>query len=136
VDIGVLEEDFSSEWVSPSFEIPKKNGAIRVFTDFRKLNLLFKHDMPPISYSKDWEHDPFNGRVYLCFIIGLNMGYYHIKLDGDAQELCTIVFPCHTEKYEYKRLPMGNKIVWFLMFFKRSCLSLSKIWNMFRLTLF
>jgi hypothetical protein len=38
VDIGVLEEDYSSEWASlfPSFEIPKKNGTIRVVTDFRK----------------------------------------------------------------------------------------------------
>jgi hypothetical protein len=25
VDIGVLEKDYSSEWASPSFEIPKKN---------------------------------------------------------------------------------------------------------------
>jgi hypothetical protein len=25
VDIGVLEEDYSSEWASPSFAIPKKN---------------------------------------------------------------------------------------------------------------
>jgi hypothetical protein len=33
-------------------------------------------------------------------------------------------------KYKYKRLPMGIKIAWFLMFFKMSCLSLSKIWNM------
>jgi hypothetical protein len=57
VDIGVLEEDYSSEWssISPSFAIPKKNGTIRVVTDFRKLNLLLKHDMSPISYSKDWE---------------------------------------------------------------------------------
>jgi hypothetical protein len=38
VDIGVLEEDYSSEWDSlfPSFAIPKKNGIIRVVTDFRK----------------------------------------------------------------------------------------------------
>jgi hypothetical protein len=40
VDIGVLEEDYSSGWTSPSFAIPKKNGTIRVVTDFRKLNLL------------------------------------------------------------------------------------------------
>jgi hypothetical protein len=40
VDIGVLEEDYSSEWSSrsPSFAIPKKNGIIRVVTDFRKYN--------------------------------------------------------------------------------------------------
>jgi hypothetical protein len=40
VDIGVLEEDYSSEWSSlfPSFAIPKNNGetTIRVVTDFRK----------------------------------------------------------------------------------------------------
>jgi hypothetical protein len=59
VDIGVLEEDYSSEWASssPSFAIPKKNGSItiRVITDFRKFNLLLKHGMSPISYSKDWQ---------------------------------------------------------------------------------
>jgi hypothetical protein len=78
VDIGVLEEDYSSEWASPSFAITKKNGTIRVVTDFRKLNLLLKHRMSPISYSKDSEsrHDPFNGRVYLCFSIGLKYGIF------------------------------------------------------------
>jgi hypothetical protein len=70
VDIGVLEEDYSSEWSSPSFAIGKKNGTIRVFTDFRKLKLLLKDSKSPISYSKDWRHDPFNGRVYLYFSIG------------------------------------------------------------------
>jgi hypothetical protein len=53
VDIGFLEEDYSSEWASlfPSFAIPKKNRTIRVVTDFRKLNLLLKRRMPPISFS-------------------------------------------------------------------------------------
>jgi hypothetical protein len=57
VDIGVLEEVYSSEWASlfPSFAIPKKNGTIRVVTDFRKLNLLLKSKISPISYSKYWE---------------------------------------------------------------------------------
>jgi hypothetical protein len=48
VDIGVLGEDYSSEWSSPSFAIPKKNGTIRVVTDFRKLNLLLKRHPFPI----------------------------------------------------------------------------------------
>jgi hypothetical protein len=62
--------------------------------------------------------------------LDLNMGYYHIKLDADAnnQKLCTIVFPWG--KYKYKRLPMGIKIAPDV--FKTSCLSLSKIWNMLR----
>jgi hypothetical protein len=45
--------------------------------------------------------------------LNLKMGYYHIKLDVDAQKLCTIVFPWHMGKYKYKRLPMGIKIAWF-----------------------
>jgi hypothetical protein len=48
VDIGVIEEDYSSEWASPSFAITKKNGTIRVVTDFRKLNLLLKRHPFPI----------------------------------------------------------------------------------------
>jgi hypothetical protein len=55
VDIGVLEEDYSSEWasISPSFAIPKRNITIGVFDDFRKLNLLLKICISPISNSKD-----------------------------------------------------------------------------------
>jgi hypothetical protein len=51
MDIGVLEEDFSSEWSSlfPKFAIPKKNGIIRVVTDLRKLNLWLKCQSFPIS---------------------------------------------------------------------------------------
>jgi hypothetical protein len=80
VDIGVLEEDYSSEWASsfPSFAIPKKNerSTIRDVTDFRKLNLLLNCIKSPIYFYKDWKrrHDPFNGRVNLCFRIGLKYG--------------------------------------------------------------
>jgi hypothetical protein len=58
VDIGVLEEYYSSEWdfLSSSFATPKKNGTgtIRVVTDFMKLNLLLKYKMSHVFYSKDW----------------------------------------------------------------------------------
>jgi hypothetical protein len=42
VDIGVLEEDYSSEWASvfPLFAIPKKNRTVRVVTDLRKVKLF------------------------------------------------------------------------------------------------
>jgi hypothetical protein len=97
VDIGFLEEVYSSEWASsvPSFANPKKNGTIRVVTDFRKLNLLLKYIMSPISFSKDWDslQDLSHGRVYLASALDLNMGYYPIKVDADGQKLCTIVFP-------------------------------------------
>jgi hypothetical protein len=54
---GVLEEDNSSQWASPSFVIPKKNGTIRVVTDFRKniTQLIVETSKSHISYSQDWE---------------------------------------------------------------------------------
>jgi hypothetical protein len=66
--------------------------------------------------------------------LNLNMGYYHIKLDhdADAPKLYTILFPWHMVKYKYNCLPMGIKIAWFLMFFKTSCQSFSKISNTLR----
>jgi hypothetical protein len=37
--------------------------------------------------------------------LDLNIGYYTIKIDSDAQKLCTIVSPFG--KYQYLRLSMG-----------------------------
>jgi hypothetical protein len=78
VDIGNLEEDYSSEWAStfPIFLIPEENASskVRVFSDFGMLNLFLENFLSPISYSEDWAHDRFNGRIFLCFRIGLKYG--------------------------------------------------------------
>ncbi len=37
--------------------------------------------------------------------LDLNMGYYTIRLDPTAAEMCTIIFPW--DKYSYQRLPVG-----------------------------
>ena len=37
--------------------------------------------------------------------LDLNMGYYMIHLDANAQKICTIVTPWG--KYQYLQLPMG-----------------------------
>eukprot|EP00957_Ditylum_brightwellii_P154856 11786146-Ditylum_brightwellii.AAC.1 len=37
--------------------------------------------------------------------LDLNMGYYTIRLDPNAQKICTIILPWG--KYQYLRLPMG-----------------------------
>jgi hypothetical protein len=42
--------------------------------------------------------------------LDLNMGYYHIKIDADAQKLCTIVFQWNMRKYKYESLPMVIQI--------------------------
>jgi hypothetical protein len=82
-DIVVLEEDYSSEWASPSFANPKKNGTIRVVTDFRKLNLFLKHPSYPFPIPKIGNIDMMCSVEGFTFAsaLDLNMGYYYIKLD-------------------------------------------------------
>jgi hypothetical protein len=41
--------------------------------------------------------------------LDLNMRYWSIKLDADAQGLCTLIFSW--EKHKYKRLSMGIKVM-------------------------
>jgi hypothetical protein len=89
VDIGVLE-DYSSECSSQSFAIPKKNGTIRVVTDFRKFNLLLKRHPFPIPKITDMIRS-MEGFSFAS-ALELNMVYYHINLDADAQKLGTTLF--------------------------------------------
>jgi hypothetical protein len=51
-----------------------EKGIIRVFTDFRILGVLLNPSMSSHSYSKDWEHNPFNGKVSFASSLDLKLG--------------------------------------------------------------
>jgi hypothetical protein len=91
VDIGVLEENCTSEWAPPRFATAKKNGTIRVVSDFRKLNSLLQRH--PFQIPKIGDMIRSMEGFTFATALDLNMGYYHIKLDTNAQKLCTIIFP-------------------------------------------
>jgi hypothetical protein len=78
VDIGVHEEDYTSEWASPTFAITKKNGTIRVVSHFRKLNALLQRQPFPIPKLGDMIRS-MEGFTFTT-ALDLNMGYCHIKL--------------------------------------------------------
>jgi Reverse transcriptase (RNA-dependent DNA polymerase) len=101
--IGVLKECNDSEWWAPTFIIPKKDGQIHFISNFRKLNQYLKRKPFPIPKIQDMLLK-LKGFTYAS-ALDLNMGYYTIRLDPEAQRLCTIVLPWG--KYKYKRLPMG-----------------------------
>jgi len=101
--IGVLKRQPESEWASPTFIVPKANGTVRVTSDFREVNKLIVRSPYPIPRIIDTLQE-MEGFTYAS-AIDLNMGYYHIRLDPDAQKICTIIFPWG--KYSYMRLPMG-----------------------------
>jgi dihydroorotate dehydrogenase len=78
----------------------------KAVSDFRKLNSLLESRPFPMPKIGDMTRS-MEGFTFAS-ALDLNMGYYHIKLDADAQKLCTIIFPWG--KYKYKRLPMGIKM--------------------------
>ncbi len=102
-NIRVLEWQPSSQWVLPTFIIPKKDSTVHTMLDFRELNrriVRTPYPIPKISMILQ-ELEGFSYDTAL----DLNMGYYTIRLDPTAFKMCTIIFPWG--KYSYKRLPMG-----------------------------
>ncbi len=62
INEGVLQRIPRSEWVFPTFLIPKKDGRVRWISDFRRLNKLLKRPryfLPSIPFhnaKKSWIH--------------------------------------------------------------------------------
>ncbi len=93
----------SSKWALPSLIIPKKDHNVRTISDFRELNKQIvrkRYPVPKISATLQ----ELEGFTY-AITLDLSMGYYTIRLDPTAAEMCTIIFPWG--KYSYQRLPMG-----------------------------
>jgi len=103
VEIGVLKRQPTSEWASPTFIIPKKNKQVRFISDFREVNKRIVRTPFPIPKISTVLQE-MEGFTYAT-ALDLNMGYYTIRLDPDAQKICTIILPWG--KYSYLRLPMG-----------------------------
>ncbi len=90
-EIGVLEWQAASEWASPSFIQPKKNGQVRFLTDFREVNKRLVRKPYPLPIIQHVLQELI-GFIYAT-ALDLNMGYYTIRLDPDASRICTIIFP-------------------------------------------
>ena len=102
-ELGVLKKQPETPYGLPTFVIPKKDETVRVVTNFQEVNktiICTPYPVPKISTVLQ----EMEGFTYATSL-DLNMGYYTIRLDGDAQKICTLVLPWG--KYSYLRLPMG-----------------------------
>ena len=89
-NIGVLKKINDSEWAAPSFIVPKKDNTVGFVSDFRTLNQKIKRKPYPLPKLQDLmlNLEGFQSGTYL----DLNVGYYHILLDEEAQRQCMISF--------------------------------------------
>jgi hypothetical protein len=81
--IGLLSQVQSAEWAAPTFVIPKKNGSVRLITDFRMLNKCLARrpfPMPKIP-------EIFRGMEQFKYVmtLDLNIGYYSMPLNDASK---------------------------------------------------
>ena len=101
--IGLFTRVQLSEWASPTFCIPKKDGRIRIVTDYRKVNKLVKRKAHPLPNIMDTIMSLGSFKYATC--IDLNMGYYAMEMDEESNKICTMVLPWGF--YQYNMLLMG-----------------------------
>jgi hypothetical protein len=74
--IGVLRKCLDSQWASPNFIIPKKNGTVQFVTDFQRVNKKIICKPFPIPKINDLIQK-LKGFTWAT-ALDLNMGHYHI----------------------------------------------------------
>ena len=52
-NIGVLTRIKASQWLSPSFVVPKKDNTPRLVTDFRSVNARIKREPFPLPHIQE-----------------------------------------------------------------------------------
>jgi hypothetical protein len=105
VRIGVLAAQQISEWASPSFIIPKKDGRVRWISNLRQSNKVIRRKQYPLLIITDILRKRSGYKFFTK--LGVSMQYYTFELDKESQDLCTII--TSFGKYKYLRLPMGLK---------------------------
>jgi hypothetical protein len=75
---GFIKPVEEATWLSPTVIVPKKNGKLCIFIDYRKLNAATKKDPYPLPFIEE-VLDVVAGHAMYIFLDGRS-GYYQIQI--------------------------------------------------------
>ena len=96
-------EPSTSAWASPVCLVRKPDGSLRFCVDYRRLNLLTKHDAFPLPNISDCL-DSLGGSTHYT-ILDCYSGYWQMDMDRESAEKAAIT--THRGLFQPKVLPFG-----------------------------
>ena len=103
-DLGVIEAiSEPTDWCSPIVPVLKKDGSIRLTTDFKHLNKAVKRERYMLPSLEDITHKLAGATIFSK--IDVTSAFFQLPLDPESGKKTTFITPFG--RYFYKRLPQG-----------------------------
>jgi hypothetical protein len=103
-ELGIIEEvKEATDWCAPMVPVQKKNGQIRICTDFKRLNDAIKRERYTLPTIDDMLHKLAGSNMFSK--LDATSGFWQLPLDPETAKLTTFISP--SGRFYYKRLPFG-----------------------------
>jgi hypothetical protein len=76
-------------WLSPIVIVPKKNGKLRIYIDFKKLNVTTNKDPYPLPFTDEVSNTIVGYEAY--FFLDGYLGYHQISIAPEKRYKTTFV---------------------------------------------
>ncbi|GFW69387.1 retrovirus-related Pol polyprotein from transposon 17.6 [Trichonephila clavipes] len=96
-------EECESPYPAPVVLVPKPNGKVRLYVDYRKLNSVTKVDAYPLPRMDDLLNE--STPTSFMSTIDLQSGYHQVKVAGVDQDQTACI--CPFGPYRYLRMPFS-----------------------------
>jgi hypothetical protein len=87
--VGIIKLVEETTWLFPVMVIPKKNGKLRIYVNFKKLNVATKKDLYPLPFTDEVINTVIGHEVY-TFLDEFSR-YHQILITPEDQHKTTFV---------------------------------------------
>lgn len=102
--IDIIEE-YEYPYASPVVLVPKRNGNVRLYIDYKKVNAITKADNYPFSRIDDMLHEP----KYMPYMRTMDFKCGYHKIEVNAADRDKTAFTRLFDTYRCIRVPFGLK---------------------------